>query len=61
MSNSLIQDVETFLSRSGMNPSDLGREAMNDPNFVFDLRAGRDVRMSTAEKLRLFMKQKKGT
>ena len=40
-SDAFLQKVETFLSETGMAPTRLGREAVGDPRFVFDLREGR--------------------
>ena len=31
-------DIEAFLTRSGFSPTRLGKEALGDPRFVFDLR-----------------------
>lgn len=33
--------IENFLTSSGLTPTRFGREAVNDPNFVFELRKGR--------------------
>lgn len=38
---SFIRRVERFLVRHGLAASRFGKEAANDPNFVFDLRSGR--------------------
>ena len=35
----LKERIESFLATSGMSPTVFGRKALNDPNFVFDLRA----------------------
>lgn len=43
----LLGEVETFLARTGMTASVFGRAAMGDPSFVFDLRAGRELRRAT--------------
>lgn len=32
-----IKDIKVFLARHDMAPSRLGMDALNDPNFVFDL------------------------
>lgn len=44
----MIEAVEAHLNESGISPTTFGRDVMGDPNFVFELRAGRDVRGSTA-------------
>ena len=38
----LIMIVERFLRETGMSATQLGRDALNDPRFVADLRAGRE-------------------
>lgn len=53
----LADEIEAFLSRHEMSPVTFGRKAMRDPHFVRDLRAGRDLKMSTVEKVRGFMAQ----
>ena len=51
----LVRAVEAFLDRTSMSPVTFGREAMNDPHFVRDLRKGRRVWPETDEKVRSFM------
>lgn len=51
----LLSQVEAFLLEADMLPTRFGIEAMNDSAFVFDLRQGKDVRLSTAEKVVKFM------
>lgn len=38
-----------------MTATRFGKEALGDSAFVFDLRNGRDLQMSTAAKVRKFM------
>lgn len=38
----LLRRIERHMRRSGMPPTRLGRAAVNDPNLVRDLRAGRE-------------------
>lgn len=52
---SFIQTVDAFLERTGMAPVTFGREAMNDPHFVRDLRNGRRLWPETEAKVRAFM------
>ena len=47
----LQRRIERYLKRSGTPPSSLGRWALNDPRFVFDLRKGREAGESTAAKV----------
>jgi hypothetical protein len=38
----LLSIVEGYLRRSGMRPTRFSREAVGDPNFVRELRRGRE-------------------
>ena len=40
----LSRRIERFLKQTRMSPTRLGREAVRDPGFVADLRAGRKPR-----------------
>ncbi len=51
----LLLEIEQFCQRNGMSETRFGELAMNDKPFVSQLRAGRDLRGSTASKLREFM------
>ncbi len=52
--------VEDFLVRTSLAPSRFGLLACNDPAFVQDLRAGREPRLSTIEKVDKFMNETNG-
>ena len=43
----LLQRIERHLRTSGTAVTRFGREAVNDPRFVLDLRNGRELRPST--------------
>lgn len=47
--------VEGFLVETGMSASAFGVAAIKDPNFVGDLRSGRDPRGSTIDAVMTFM------
>ena len=51
----LLPEIEKFCATHEMTDGQFGILALNDKNFVGDLREGRDVRMSTASKVRDFM------
>lgn len=51
----LLKEIEAFCMAHGIAESRFGELALGDKPFVSQLRAGRDVRMSTARKLRSFM------
>src|SRR5579871_3977225 len=47
-----LGEIEQFLARSATDPSTLGKNALGDPNFVFDLRNGRSPSTRTIDKVR---------
>ena len=51
----ILDEIEAFLSRSGMDPTRFGRECVNDPSFVRRLRAGTDIRTRTIDRIREFI------
>ena len=61
MSDTLIQsflaEIDRFLRSAGIEPTVLGKQALGDPNFVFDLRKGRSPSTRTIEKVRNWMSQ----
>jgi sulfate adenylyltransferase subunit 2 len=50
-----IKEIKIFLSETGMDPTALGKQALGDPNFVFDLDKGRAPSSRTMDKVRDFM------
>jgi 2,4-dienoyl-CoA reductase-like NADH-dependent reductase (Old Yellow Enzyme family) len=55
---SFLADVETFLAQRGMEASLFGRDALKDPNFVFELRKGRCPNLRTIERVGEYMAQR---
>ena len=53
----LLDEVEQFVTSTGMSPSRFGLEAMNDTKLVSCLRAGVCPRLDTADRIRDFMKK----
>jgi hypothetical protein len=51
----LLRDIEAFLRDFEMAASTFGAEAISDRAFVFMLRAGRDPKASTVDRVRDFM------
>jgi 2,4-dienoyl-CoA reductase-like NADH-dependent reductase (Old Yellow Enzyme family) len=49
--------IEAFLTRSGMPATNFGREAINDPNFVFQLRRGRAPSLRLVEIAQRFIQK----
>lgn len=54
-----VEQVEAFLNSSSFTPTKLGREAVNDPNFVFQIRAGRRPNLESVNKVLAFMEAQK--
>lgn len=53
----LIDKIESYLKTSDTTPTVFGRLVMNDGNFVFQLRDGRDIRSRTAQRVSDFIDQ----
>ncbi len=51
----LIAQIDAFLAEHGMSDSRFGQLALNDRHFVRQIRAKRDVRYSTIERVQKFM------
>jgi sulfate adenylyltransferase subunit 2 len=47
-----LSEIERFLMHAGLEPTALGKQALGDPNFVFDLRKGRSPSTRTIDKVR---------
>jgi sulfate adenylyltransferase subunit 2 len=52
VAQSFLGEIETFLASARMEPTALGKQALGDPRFVFDLRKGRSPSTRTIEKVR---------
>lgn len=51
----LINLVDHYLRRTRTPPSRFGRDALGDPNFVFNLRDGREPRRRTRQRVEAFI------
>jgi hypothetical protein len=49
--------VEDYLKATQMTPTKLGQEALRDPKFVFDLRAGRSCSAKTMDRVLGYISQ----
>lgn len=47
----LLREIEKFLRSTGVPATRFGRDAVNDPRFVFDLRRGREPRPQTVARI----------
>jgi len=53
----LLTLVERHLRNSGTAPTRFGRDAVRDPRFVLDLRAGREPRETTMRRVSAYIAQ----
>ena len=53
----LLREIEKFLRSSGVPAARFGRDAINDPRFVFDLRRGREPRPQTVARIVDFLQE----
>lgn len=51
----LIHHIDRFLRRTKISPTKFGREAVGDPNFVLDLRDGREPRSATVRRVMAYI------
>ena len=56
----LLRRIERHLRQSGMAATRFGREAVNDPRFVQDLRTGREPRTGTAARVAAYLLRHEG-
>lgn len=50
-----IDEIDAFLKSSGMTASAFGRQAVNDPNFVGDIRKGRMPNLGLVARVQKFI------
>lgn len=55
ISEQFLARVEGFLDATGFKPSEFGRQAVGDPNFVLNLRRGRSPKLATADRVLAFI------
>lgn len=53
----LLGEIAVFREKADMTESAFGRAAINDPNFVGDLRAGRQPSLKLIDRVREFMQR----
>lgn len=56
----LMRRIENFLEREAMPPTRFGRDAVNDPRLVFDLRNGRELRDATIARIQAWLDEREG-
>jgi hypothetical protein len=50
-----VAEIDAFLERTGISATAFGKGAVNDPNLVRDLRAGRMPNLGLVERVYEFM------
>jgi len=53
--NAFKAEIEAFIKKHGIAATRFGKEAVGDPEFVFDIREGRSPSWRTAERVKAFM------
>ncbi len=53
----LLKDIDEFRERHALSEWQFGELAVNDRHLLRQLRQGRDLRMSTVERLKVFMSE----
>ena len=53
----LLDRIDHYLRASKTSPSRLGRDAVGDPNFVMNLRDGRQPRQATLDRVIAFIER----
>ncbi len=51
----LLHDIEHYLRSSGTPPTRFGRDAVGDPQFVHDLRRGREPGARIADRVQRYL------
>lgn len=51
-----LAEIDAFLERTGTSATAFGKGAVNDPNLVGDLRAGRMPNLGLVERVHAFMR-----
>lgn len=54
-SKRFVAQVEDFLKRTGIKPSEFGQQAVGDRAFITNLRRGRSPTLATVDKVLAFM------
>jgi hypothetical protein len=52
----LIQQIEAFCAKHRLSERQFGELSLNDKNIIRQLREGRDLRLSTVDRLNAFMR-----
>ncbi len=61
LSKQFHRTLEEFLERSGVKPTEFGRQAVGDPSLVLNLRRGRSPSLATADRILTFIRASDAT
>jgi hypothetical protein len=51
----MLHEIESFMRMKQVPPTRFGREAVNDPRLVFDLRQGREMNKRTRGRVEAYI------
>jgi DNA-binding phage protein len=54
----LLRDIDAFIGRFDMTPTDFGLLSIGDPNLYRHLKNGRNPRFATLDRIRSFMRKR---
>lgn len=54
----LLREIDAFIERHGMTPTDFGWESIGDRNLYRHLKKGRNPRFDTLDRIRAFMRKR---
>jgi len=57
IAQAFLTDIEQYLAEAAIDPTTLGKQALGDPSFVFDLRKGRSPSTRTINRVREWMRK----
>ncbi|MBZ6379251.1 hypothetical protein B5C34_08725 [Pacificimonas flava] len=57
---SVLVRIDRVMRKTGMSATRIGREAVNDPRLVFDLRGGRTLRPQTERRVNAYLESRLG-
>lgn len=52
-----LAEVEAYITASGMYATEFGRAVLGDPNFVWQLREGREPTLTTIERVQRYIER----
>lgn len=55
----LLRTIEVYLRRTGMTPTRFGRDAVQDPRLIHDMKRGREPGRAMTERVLAFIESHK--